>query len=121
VEPVQGWPFWRIATFFGDRLTRIEGPLLVFERSFDMVVTDSAIAVPNLAAFEGVFRDIDAMVDRRPTWSDAAAAALPLDDATAELLADLCGKRVAWPLSSVACMSEASSAERSRRFRYARR
>jgi len=66
-----------IATYFGDRLNRIEGPLLVFERSFDMVVTDNAIAVLNIVAFEGVFRDIDAMVDRRPTWSDAAVAALP--------------------------------------------
>ncbi len=81
-----------VITNFGDRLNRIEGPLLVFERSFDMVVTDSAIAVLDLAAFEGVFRDIDAMVDRRPTWSAAALAALPFDDGTAELLAELCGR-----------------------------
>ncbi len=81
-----------IITNFGDRLNRIEGPLLVFERSFDMVVTDAAIAVLDLRAFEGVFRDIDAMVDRRPTWSGAAVAALPLDDGTAELLAELCGR-----------------------------
>lgn len=81
-----------IITSFGDRLNRIEGPLLVFERSFDMVVTNEAIAVLNLAAFEAVFRDIDAMVDRRPTWSEAAVAALPLDDPTAELLTELCGR-----------------------------
>jgi hypothetical protein len=81
-----------IITNFGDRLTRIEGLLLVFEPSFDMVVADAAIAVLDLGAFEGVFRDIDAMVDRRPTWSAAAAAVLPLDDGTSELFAELCGR-----------------------------
>lgn len=81
-----------IITSFGDRLNRIDGPLLVFERSFDMVVTSAAIAVLNLPAFEAVFRDIDAMVDRRPTWSEAALSALPFDDATAELLTELCGR-----------------------------
>jgi hypothetical protein len=82
----------RLLTNFGDRLRRIEGPLLVFERSFDMVVTDTAIAVLDLAAFEAVFRDIDAMVDRRPVWSAAAVAALPFDDDTASRLAELCAK-----------------------------
>jgi hypothetical protein len=82
----------QLATFFGDRLRRIEGPLLVFERSFDMVVTDAAIAVLNPTAFEGVFRDIDTMTARYPVWSDAAVAALPLHDATAVRLRELCGK-----------------------------
>ncbi len=81
-----------IITSFGDRLNRIEGPLLVFERSFNMVVTDSAIAVLNPAAFEVVFRDIDAMTYRRPTWSHAAVTALPLEDATSELLTELCNR-----------------------------
>ena len=80
------------ATVFGDRLRRLEGPLLVFERSFDMVVTSTAIAVLSPKAFEGVFRDIDAMTRRYPVWSDAAVTALPLDDATAERLRALCSK-----------------------------
>lgn len=82
----------QLTTFFGDRLRRIEGPLLVFERSFDMVVTASAIAVLNPSAFEGVFRDIDTMTARYPTWSDAAVAALPFDDSTAARVREQCGK-----------------------------
>ncbi|MDA8354999.1 MAG: hypothetical protein M0Z95_01560 [Actinomycetota bacterium] len=82
----------RLLTNFGDRLSRIEGPLLVFERSFDMVVTDTAIAVLDLGAFESIFRDIDAMVERRPGWSKAAVDALPFDAATASRLTKLCGK-----------------------------
>jgi hypothetical protein len=81
-----------LTTFFGDRLRRIEGPLLVFERSFDMVVTDASIAVLNPAAFETIFRDIDAMTARFPVWSDAAVSALPLDAETAERLRALCGR-----------------------------
>jgi len=82
----------RLMTVFADRLRRIEGPLLVFERAFDMVVTDTAIAVLDPKAFEGVFRDIDAMKERFPVWSDAAVSALPLDDATAQRLRSLCNK-----------------------------
>lgn len=90
----------QLTTFFGDRLRRVEGPLLVFKRSFDMVVTDSAIAVLNPKAFESVFRDIDAMTARFPVWSDAAVASLPLDGATAVRLQELCkkGGRVATQL-----------------------
>jgi hypothetical protein len=71
-----------LTTWFGDRLRKIEGPILVFERSFDMVVTDSAVAILNPQAFETVFRDIDAMVERVPGWTDAAISALPFDKAT---------------------------------------
>jgi hypothetical protein len=76
----------QLMTFFGDRLRRIDGPLLVFERSFDMVVTDAAIAVLDAKAFEGVFREIDAMTERFPTWTDAAINSLPLDDESATRL-----------------------------------
>lgn len=82
----------QITTFFGDRLRRVEGPLLVFERSFDMVVTDSAIAVLSPRAFEEVFRDIDSMVARVPVWSNAAVLALPLDDASAARLKAFAGR-----------------------------
>jgi len=82
----------QLMTFFGDRLRRIKGPLLVFERAFDMVVTAAVIAVLDPKAFEAVFRDIDAMRERFPVWSDAAVAALPLDDETAERLRAQCSR-----------------------------
>lgn len=72
----------KVTTWFGDSLRKVEGPLLVFERSFDMVVTDSSIAVLDPKAFEAVFRDIDAMVERVPGWTGAAISALPFDKAT---------------------------------------
>ncbi len=76
-------------TLFGDRLRRLEGPLLVFERTFDMIVSSDAIAVLDAKAFEAIFRDIDAMAERIPAWSDAAIGALPIDEASAERLRNL--------------------------------
>lgn len=73
----------KLITSFGDRLRRIEGPLLVFERAFGMVVTDTSIVVLDPKAFEEIFRDIDSMRARFPVWSEAATAAIPFDDATA--------------------------------------
>jgi hypothetical protein len=73
----------KLLTSFGDRLRRIDEPLLIFERSFDMVVTEDVIAVLDMRAFEDVFRDIDSMVERIPLWSGAAVTALPFNDDTA--------------------------------------
>lgn len=83
----------KVATFFGDRLRRIEGPLLVFERAFDMVVTTTAMAVMDASAFEAIFRDIDLMAARIPVWSDATVLALPLDEGSAELIRTSCAKK----------------------------
>ncbi|MDA8395857.1 MAG: hypothetical protein M0T72_11605 [Candidatus Dormibacteraeota bacterium] len=86
-----------LTTFFGDKLRRVAGPLLVFQQSFDMVVTKSAMAVLNATGFEVVFRDIDSMTARFSVWSQAAVTALPLDGDTAQRLCALCdrGGRVA--------------------------
>jgi hypothetical protein len=78
-----------IVTWFGDDLRKITGPLLVFERSFDMVVTDTDIAILDPQAFETVFRDIDAMVDRVPGWTEAALSAMPFDQHTADRIKTL--------------------------------
>lgn len=79
----------RIVTLFGDGLRRIEEPILAFERDFDMVVTKGYVAVLRGGPFEKVFRDIDSMKARIPTWSAAAVAALPVDTASATLLQDI--------------------------------
>jgi hypothetical protein len=73
-------------TSFGDRLRRVEGPLLVFERAFDLVVASGHMAVLNASAFEAVFRDIDSMKERVPVWSAATVDALPVDAGSADLI-----------------------------------
>lgn len=95
---VRQWNPWRIAqagrivTLFGDALRRVEQPILAFEREFDMVVTNEHVAALRPAPFEKVFRDIDSMAARIPTWSDAAVAALPLDAASKNLVRDVAGR-----------------------------
>jgi hypothetical protein len=82
----------KLMTFFGDRLRRIEGPLLVFEREFDLVVSEGHIAVLDARAFEAVFRDIDSMKERVPVWSDAAVGSLPVDAGSADLIRSVAEK-----------------------------
>lgn len=79
-----------LLTSFGDRLRRVEGPLLVFKNTFDIVVAPSGIAVLDPAAFEAVFRDIDTMRERIPTWSGYVVDAIPLEPETAERLHAAC-------------------------------
>lgn len=80
----------RLLTWFGDGLHRVEGPLLAFQTDFDMVITSDTVAVLNPTAFEKVFRDIDAMRDRIPTWSAAVSDALPVDEVTAAVINEAC-------------------------------
>lgn len=82
----------RLLTMFGDRLHRIEDPLLAFDRSFDIVVTAEAVAIMSADPFEKLFRDVDTMRDRIPVWSEAVVTALPLDPASADRLEDLCAR-----------------------------
>lgn len=79
-----------LLTSFGDRLRRVEGPLLVFKKTFDIVVSPSGIAVLDSAAFEAVFRDVDTMRERIPTWSGHVVDALPLEPETANRLHAAC-------------------------------
>jgi hypothetical protein len=71
-------------------LTSRYGPLLAFESTFDLLVTTSEVAILRGDAFETVFRDLDSMKERIPTWSGAVAQALPLDDVSAQRLQALC-------------------------------
>lgn len=80
----------RLVTFFGDRLNKIEDPILVFESSFHLVVAESGIAVLNASAFEKVFRDIEVMQQRVPVWVDGVTAALPLVDGGGEQFLAAC-------------------------------
>jgi hypothetical protein len=82
----------KLLASFGDRLRRVEGPLLAFERTFDMVVTEDVVAVLDPGAFEKVFRDIDAMRERIPAWSKAVSDVLPIDASTAEQIQRACEK-----------------------------
>lgn len=86
MESVQGGPIGQRGDLVRRSASPPEGPLLVFERTFDILVTAGAILVLDVKAFEAVFRDIDAMADRIPVWSGAAATSLPLDDHSNEVL-----------------------------------
>lgn len=81
-----------LLTSFGDRLRRVEGALLVFKKTFDVIVTKAGIAVLDREGFEAVFRDVDTMRERIPTWSGYLVAALPLESETACRVHEACLK-----------------------------
>lgn len=80
----------RFMTSFGDRLRKIEGPLMTFKTTFDLIVTPDSILIFNQDAFEDLFRDTESMRDRIPTWSQHVVDALPVHADTAELIKSEC-------------------------------
>lgn len=85
-NPYKSAQLGQILTQFGDGLRKISDKVLTFATDFDMVVTDDYVAVLRPAAFEKLFREIDSLRDRIPTWSSAAISALPLSDESAQLI-----------------------------------
>ncbi len=65
---------------FGERLAKVEQPLLSLDDHFDLVVTAEGIAVLNQTVFDALFRDAQTLVDRYPLWAKAFST-LGLDDA----------------------------------------
>lgn len=85
-----------------ESLRHVTEPLLVFERSFDFVVTSTGIATLDKEAFERVFRDITTMQARVPVWTDHVIEALPLsNDSIAAIRQASGGARVAQRLRSL--------------------
>jgi uncharacterized membrane protein YfbV (UPF0208 family) len=92
----------RILTVYGEQLHRVTQPLLVFEPTFDMIVTSEGIAVLDKDAFEQIFRDITTMRNRVPVWTKQVVESLPLTEESAEMIRQASGKaRVAQRLRAL--------------------
>jgi hypothetical protein len=82
-----------VVTAFGDRLQRIEQPLLVLDDHFDLVIGSGGLAALNQAVFEQLFRDTEVMMKRIPVYMKALTAALPFAEDGAERMAEQCTAR----------------------------
>lgn len=76
----------QVLTSFGDGLRRITEPVLTFTQHFDLIVSGGQIAILRAQAFEKLFRNIDRLRARIPTWSTAAVEALPVSDESAAVI-----------------------------------
>jgi hypothetical protein len=74
---------------FGQRLTKVEQPLLSLDDYFDLVVTTDGIAVLNQIVFDSLFRDAETLVQRYPVWAKAFAT-VGLDDEQTTVLVERC-------------------------------
>lgn len=78
----------KLITTFGERLKKVEEPVLILDESFDLVVTPEGIAALNQRAFEMLFRDASSMQGRYPAYVAAITASLPIAGDGAAVLAE---------------------------------
>lgn len=74
---------------YGDRLKQISDPLMLLDDHFDLVIAQDGIAVLNQDVFEALFRDIEVIAERYPTYAKAFAS-LALDDEQRDVLVTRC-------------------------------
>jgi hypothetical protein len=70
----------------GERLSKVDQPLLSLDDHFDLVVTDDGIAVLHQGVFDLLFRDAQTLVDRYPLWASAFSSVGLDGDQTASLV-----------------------------------
>ena len=73
----------------GERLSKVDQPLLSLDDHFDLVVTDGGIAVLDQGVFDLLFRDAQTLVDRYPIWANAFLS-VGLDEAQTASLVSRC-------------------------------
>jgi len=77
-----------IVATLGNTLTRVENPVFILDPDFDLIVLGETILVLNQVAFELIFRDAAALVDRYPDWVKEIADHLPFDGDGVKLLVE---------------------------------
>jgi hypothetical protein len=71
VNPTKSLDVGKLWFSFGERLTKVEQPLLSLDDHFDLIVTTEGIAVLNQGVFDSLFRDAETLVQRYPVWAQA--------------------------------------------------
>lgn len=61
-----------------DRLAEVSEPIFAFDNRFDVLLDGDRVVILNRRNFEALFKDIDAIRERIPTWVDSIADSLPM-------------------------------------------
>jgi len=80
----------RLLTAFTSTLTRIEEPILEIDDHFDVVISPQGSLTSNKKMFESLFRDIPALQERIPEWSQEIANFLPVAAGFTDRLTQRC-------------------------------
>jgi hypothetical protein len=78
----------RIYALLGNTLAAVDRPVFTLEPEFDLIVGERGVVATDQNAFELLFGDAGAVLDRIPDWVEGIAEHLPLAGAGAEVLAD---------------------------------
>ena len=84
----------RLLGLFGQTVTKIDDPVLVLERDFDLVLDGQEIAALMPSAISSIFADLEVVAAGVPTYvKQLRDLQLPLSEETCDALRSVCGKR----------------------------
>lgn len=85
-SPVQLARKGLVGGIFDDTLTRIESPILAFDRYFDVIIGPSDVFILNQKGFEALFKESEAVLAKTNEWVEQLSECLPLADGSKEWL-----------------------------------
>ena len=71
------------AQFVHGRLDELESPLFAFDNRYDVIITGQTVFVLDKKAFEGLFKNSDAVLAKTGEWIKDVAAVLPFAEGSA--------------------------------------
>lgn len=94
-NPQRGLGTGRLLTAYRNVLERVDDPVFFFDQRFDLIVTQSEIAVLNLTAFDRLFADLDLAREQVPAQAALLQreVGLPVAPAAMQNLVSLCRDR----------------------------
>lgn len=75
-----------VASLVHGTLDELESPLFAFDDRYDVIITGQAVYILDKKAFEGLFKNSPAVLDRTSDWIQEVASVLPFADGSVEQL-----------------------------------
>lgn len=75
-----------VATLMNGRLDSLNEPLFAFDDHYDAIITPETVYVLNKKAFEGMFKDSPAVLEKTSEWVDEVSSVLPFAEGSADEL-----------------------------------
>jgi hypothetical protein len=67
-----------LVAIFNDTLDRVEQPILAFDSSFDVVLTDDEVLIISQRNFEALFKESDAVLAKTEKWAEELGRHVPI-------------------------------------------
>ncbi|OMC38989.1 hypothetical protein A5740_02810 [Mycobacterium sp. GA-1841] len=75
-----------VALLMNGTLDKVQSPIFAFDASYDAIITTEKVYILNKIAFEGLFKDSDAVLAQTHDWVDEVARSVPMVDGSADAI-----------------------------------